>query len=935
MNGASRFYEGVVKILLSECTVDLDNAVVRRADDLVQLTPAETELFRYFIDNPNRLVFREELNSVVLRYHPKTSSRAINTAIQRLRKKIERDAHRPSHLVTVYGKGFRFDYVQGEPVRDNMTSSASSFVGRTTELATMRACLERVSKLVVLGPPGSGKTRIVEEYADASRERYPGGCWLVEVTRCPDLAHIVRSLARVLRVSLFGTEDLHLLLRRIGATAGKRRQLLIVFDGAQPVIDLLKEAFANLRIPAGLNIIITSQVKRGLESWPTLDVAGLSGEDAVDLYLQRVAVAPPREHVVQLVQRLDTMPLAVEFAAARSRVSSIPRFLDDLQSEDGGFTIPAVKEALDWLWESLDDETTAFVEGCTVFQSPFDATDTATVVLGDSKQVGLASRFLQLMVDHALVKQVGLDSNKRFKLYDSVRNHARAQLDEGVVAAHAKWFTDRVLHYCTDPGEPNVSRYLALCSNHLDDLLQARQTYLREGDIDSAVRLTSAIVPFVYQAGPTSIFLELINHALRQAITPEVRADFLLFRAAHHHARRQGSACRTDLIEVIHLIGWRGRTELHGRLWGCIARSRWGPRKGYATLYYDHALQIFLETKSTVRAVNTLADLAQRMLSLATTSRNEQDYAAACSRLEEAHVLNQTIDSGMADAQIAWARSYVDRFEGRLNDARDRLSDVAERYVELCAPINVWAVHQSLAYLAWWSRGDYVAAARHLTTAQRVAIGFGSSHMALVAAAALYEAEPSELARSQLESALRESLDGQDPKGRTLARTRLALLELERGNTQDALTSLESQLAHARLESEDQIAIEELSVGLALCLQVLGRWECSREELEKMPAPGDIDCNTRRLLRRTLLAAVDCAAGRLQPAVDLWLEAEQETYELGDGRLVGIIHRLLHTADQPCRRPAMHDVSPSGAILPHERRIVILVAQVLRERLAS
>ena len=269
------------------------------------------------------------------------------------------------------------------------------------------------------------------------------------------------------------------------------------------------------------------------------------------------------------------------------------------------------------------------------------------------------------------------------------------------------------------------------------------------------------------------------------------------------------------------------------------------------------------------------------------------------------------------------------RHEGRLDDARDRLTDLADRYATLHAPINVWAVHQSLAYLAWWTRGDYAATARHLITAEGIAIGFGSSHMGLFVATTLYEAEPSERARTYLETALRESLEHESTPDRALARGRLALLCLEQGRPQEALEKLQSQLDAARTEGRESATIEEFSVGVALCLQVLGRWEEARRELHEMPAPGAPDLQIRRLLRHTLLAVVDFVTGSEQAAIALWLEAEQEARTARDGRLVGIIHRFLHAAQQPCPSPLLHDVSPAGAVLPHERRIAALIAKTL------
>lgn len=74
------------------------------------LTSSETELLRFMSASPGTVFAREDLLAVLrARQHGGADDRAIDNLMKRLRKKVEADISAPRHLVTVWGKGYRFD----------------------------------------------------------------------------------------------------------------------------------------------------------------------------------------------------------------------------------------------------------------------------------------------------------------------------------------------------------------------------------------------------------------------------------------------------------------------------------------------------------------------------------------------------------------------------------------------------------------------------------------------------------------------------------------------------------------------------------------------------------------------------------------------------------------------------------------------------------
>ena len=89
--------------------VDFEHGEVRRRGKLLSLSRAEFRLLRYFMENPGRIVSREELLEKVWSFQSDTLSRTVDVHVAGLRKKIEPDPRYPRYLITVKGFGYKLD----------------------------------------------------------------------------------------------------------------------------------------------------------------------------------------------------------------------------------------------------------------------------------------------------------------------------------------------------------------------------------------------------------------------------------------------------------------------------------------------------------------------------------------------------------------------------------------------------------------------------------------------------------------------------------------------------------------------------------------------------------------------------------------------------------------------------------------------------------
>jgi len=917
---------------LRGCTVHLESDEVQCREERVPLTRAEALLLRYLVENANRIIHRDELNEAVLGYHPNSRSRALNTLIQRLRRKIEVDPHRPDHLLTVYGKGFRFQLKRTLPDRraGNISGRSTTFVGRVRELNTVRDALTQTRRMVLLGPAGFGKTRLAEEYALMETARYPGGCWMCDLSGARTAADVSLAVARSLDLALLAAPNKDRLEARIGISMRAMGPLLLIADASEGIISLLDRPLSTWVRAADMHILVTSRVRLGLMQWPTLDLRGLPHDAACELYRHRSAGRDDEDEtsIAHLMALLDGAPTAIEFAAARARTTSTKATLTAMR--DGSVSgVPAIQHALQWVWSRLSEDERTYLARSTIFRTPFRVEDVAGVVLESPEDVDKALAVIQTLQDHGLLLRTTQDDGQTvYCLLQSARRFAAPHIDAQVATAHASWVGDRLLAVSGTWRTTTAQPYSSLCREHLEDFIAARETAVDLGQHDMAHRLGLALIPFLYHSGPATRFLEIIDDSLEHSEQPLGRAEILTWRAAYRIATGEIQAARSDLRTAIHAVGWRGRTAVHGRIWHLMARIAWS-RKPTGLRLFEHCIEVLQDAGAEFEHALAASELAQRMLSAAIEEPDPEAMDKAKQQYERAKVACAAAESPYADAVLSWCVSYVDRLDGRFEDARQRLLVLRDQYLALCSPVNAWAVECSLAYLAWWTEGDYGLMAQHLLAAQRLAGGFGSTHLSLRTAAVLYEAEPSHRARDWLEQSLRDTLfAGDAPIDRIRARARLALFDAEVGELRSAIQTLDRCLKRC-VQYNNTGLDDEVAVGLGMALLCVGSWRRARTVFADKCYEECEDMAKRRVLRDVLIAACDFMTDGVSPT-SRWRTAATFSHGLGEGRLLGIANEFLHAVGETPDHDALPNRSPRGAILPHERRLAAQVADLIR-----
>lgn len=103
----------IERILLGSIQVDFIEARASRGSSDIPLTRRELDLLRYLAERPGAPVRRDELLAEIWGVHDGSTTRAVDFAIARLRKKIERDPHAPRYLKTAHGDGYSLTFETG------------------------------------------------------------------------------------------------------------------------------------------------------------------------------------------------------------------------------------------------------------------------------------------------------------------------------------------------------------------------------------------------------------------------------------------------------------------------------------------------------------------------------------------------------------------------------------------------------------------------------------------------------------------------------------------------------------------------------------------------------------------------------------------------------------------------------------------------------
>jgi predicted ATPase/class 3 adenylate cyclase len=299
----------------------------------------------------------------------------------------------------------------------NLPAQPGPLVGRDRELAEVAELLSAHRLVTVTGAGGSGKTRFALQAAADLTVRFPDG---------------------VFWVSLAAVNDPELVLPMVAATIGAKagaaeyideRRMLLLLDNVEQILGCAPALSDLLQTCPNLRLLVTSRALLRLAAEHEFELLPLPETDGVTLFRRLAADHEPESVVREICRRLDGLPLAIELAAARTRLLPPEQLLARLErrlplltggSRDAPARQQTLRATIEWSYELLDPAARATFSRLGVFAGGFD-------VAAAEEVCGVDVDELQMLVEQSLLRR---SDEGRLFLLETIREFALGQLDD-------------------------------------------------------------------------------------------------------------------------------------------------------------------------------------------------------------------------------------------------------------------------------------------------------------------------------------------------------------------------------------------------------------------------------------------------------------------------------------------------------------------------
>lgn len=395
-----------------------------------------------------------------------------------------KDLQRREHIFQLVHPGLPADFpaiVSLNRLPNNLPSQPTVFVGRQAELSEINGLLaaDTVRLLTLIGPGGTGKTRLALQSGAELIDRFDDGAYFIDLAPIHDPDSVLAAIARTigLNESSNGSmlDDLKSQLRDKG--------MLLLLDNFEQVTAAAVWVAELIQYCPRLKLLATSREAlhvRGEHLYPIpplglpavgggrLNPDELAQYEAVQLFVERAQAVRPSfeltdknaEAVLELCLRLDGLPLAIELAAARIRLFSPQALQQRLGSRlkllrGGARDLPerqqTLRSTIDWSYELLEPAEKMLFAVVSVFSGcTFEAVEEVAGSIERLDETGIeVVEGLVSLTDKSLMRLSEADAGEpRLRMLETIREYAAdrlktdRELNAATCRAHAGYFAD-------------------------------------------------------------------------------------------------------------------------------------------------------------------------------------------------------------------------------------------------------------------------------------------------------------------------------------------------------------------------------------------------------------------------------------------------------------------------------------------------------------
>jgi non-specific serine/threonine protein kinase len=416
---------------------------------------------------------------------------------------------------------------EAEP-QHNLPLQMTRFIGRQRECGQVRGLLDQHRLVTLIGPGGVGKTRLALRVAEDVVEEFTHGVWYVELAPVVDPGLVEQTVAVVLGLRPDQSVTVFDALRKFL----QHKQLLLLLDNCEHLVETCAH-LAN-RLLQGcpqVKLLVSSREALGIpgeavyrmpsmalpERQTLVEKEDLLSYESVALFVDRAGAVLPgfevtesnAENIVQICQRLDGVPLAIELAAARMNVLTTEQLYQRLENSFNLLTGGArtalprqqtLRTTIDWSYQLLSNSERLLLGRLAVFSGGCTLESAEEICSSEGLE---SERILDLLTSLVNKSMVNVDriqgTEARYRLFETVRQYAREKLFD---AGESKELRDRHLGHFVRVAETGYKQLMTeqrlvwtkRLKAELDNLRAAVEwAYTGGEDIESGLRIAAAL----------------------------------------------------------------------------------------------------------------------------------------------------------------------------------------------------------------------------------------------------------------------------------------------------------------------------------------------------------------------------------------------------------------------------------------------------------
>jgi predicted ATPase/DNA-binding CsgD family transcriptional regulator len=625
--------------------------------------------------------------------------------------------------------------------RHNLPAQVNRLVGREQETVEVPELLRRddVRLVTFLGAGGIGKTRLALEVAERLLPSFRDGVYFVSLAAIREPALVLFAIAQALDLMVNDDEPLQ---KHLNVYLRSRR-LLLVLDNFEQIVAAAPQLSNLLGDSPGLKILVTSRAVlhiRGEHEYPVLPLSlppareVLAIERSVEyaalvLFTERAQAIDPHfqmtaqnaQTINTICRRLDGLPLAIELAAARSKLLPPQALLAQLEQQglnilsspmqDTPSRQQTLRNTLSWSYDLLTLEEQQLFRRLSVFAGGCSLEAIEVVCQLPADRV---FDFVTSLLDKSLLLRSETKAGQlRIAMQETIREYGSEYLAAAGEAialqeAHAAYYSQlaqEAEHYLTGMEQ---RRWLACLDLEHDNLRVAlrwwmeRQERGERAGTAQALLLGGALWRYWWMTGQLGEGRHILSTLVERGKDGNSVARARTLNALGTIALLQGDCAEATILCEESLTLYRELDDARGiitSLWvlGYSANERGRPQEARGLL--DEALLL-------ARKTDYIWGVAYVLELLAAVAFDQGEYLEARSLIEESLALSRVAGDAWGIGRALWLLALIIFSQGDASRAEQLLRDSLSRYQELHDERGMAYTSVMLGYAAFF-RGDY------------------------------------------------------------------------------------------------------------------------------------------------------------------------------------------------------------------------------------